>query len=127
MQQLEPAGDARGCEGEARAEDEEEPVAHARAEDIPAVAPARERRPAHHGGAAQDADDPDPRSSGQRAGPEERGHRDDHHEPAVVRALCSIEAHRPVVRPGAEHADDRDGDRDRRDDLHPGAPVRRGV
>ena len=53
---------------------------------------------------------------------QKRRHRDDHHEPAVVRPLCSIETHRPVVRPSAEHAEDRDGDRNRRDDLHPGAP-----
>jgi hypothetical protein len=121
-QELEPARDARGSEGEARAEDQQEPVAHARAEDVRAIAPACERRPAHHGGAAQHPDDPDPRSPGQRAGPEERRYRDDHHEPAVVRALCPIEAHGPVVRPSAEHADDRDSDRDRRDDLRPGTP-----
>ena len=50
------------------------------------------------------------------------GHRDDHHEPAVVRALGPVEAHRPVVRPGAEHADDGDGDRDPRNERRPEAP-----
>ena len=121
-QKLEPTHDAHGSQCKARAEDQDEPVTDARTEDVPAVAPARERRPAHHRGAAQRADHPDPRWPGQRAGPEQRGHRDDHDEPAVVWPLCPVEAHRPVVRPRAEHADDCDGDRDRRDDLHPGAP-----
>ena len=117
--ELEPARDAAAgrCEGETRADDENEPVAHARAEDVPAVPPARERRPADHGGAAEHPDDPDPAAPGQRAGPEERRHSEDHHEPAVVRALSPVETHWPVVRPGAEHADDRDCDRDRHDDL----------
>ena len=42
------------------------------------------------------------------SGPAERERRDDHDEPAVVRALRPIEAHGAVVRPGAEDADDRD-------------------
>ena len=89
----------RGCRASSRAPSSRSPAA----------APSTPTTPTH-----------DPRAM--RAGPEERRHRDDHHEPAVVRALRPVEAHGPVVRPGAEHADDRDGDRDRRDDLRPRAP-----
>ncbi len=121
--QLHAPCDRRTGERDARGDDEHQPVARGRPKDSPVVEPALEGRPAHDESSAEHAGNADPRASDERAGPAEREGGDDEDEPPVVRSLCPVEGHRPVVRPRREHADHRRSDCRQRDESSPGRPA----
>ena len=96
-------------EGRAGGHHEQEAVPDARIENLSAVGPVLERCPEDHERRAEQADDANraaPRLAFHHPRPCKGGSRENHDEPAVVRALDTVQRQRAGGRPGREDADD---------------------
>ena len=106
--------DGDRCPGEKeRSRDREpHPPAGAAAHGSVVVDEILDRREGHHGPASQYVDNAEPRAARQRPDAGERDQAEEHDQPAVVRSFEPVERDRPGAAPGAEHAEDREDDRD---------------